>query len=57
MALIKKQHPDDYKTAFAFPTMTWPVAASAIFITNFFKIYLTDYSGIDNAVGTAVAWE
>ncbi len=53
MARVKKQYPEDFKTSFGFSTMTWPVAASTIFISNFFMIYLTDYSGIDSAVGKA----
>jgi Na+/melibiose symporter-like transporter len=33
--------------------MMWPVAASTTFITGFFMQYLTDYSGIDTAIGKA----
>ena len=47
----KKQYPEDFKTTFAFSTMMWPVGAAATFISSFFMQYLTDYSGIDQAIG------
>ena len=47
----KKQYPEDFRTIFGFSTMTWSVAASTVFITSFFMLYLTDYSGIDASVG------
>jgi Na+/melibiose symporter-like transporter len=49
----KRQYPHDFKTTFAFSTMVWPVAASTTFISAFFMQYLTDYSGIDAAIGKA----
>jgi GPH family glycoside/pentoside/hexuronide:cation symporter len=51
MKRVKKEYPADFKTSFAFSTMMWPVAASSVLITGFFMQYLTDYSGIDGAVG------
>lgn len=51
MAKVKKEYPYDFKTTFAFSTMIWPVAAATTFITGFFMQYLTDYSGIDQAIG------
>jgi len=47
----KRQYPDNFKTSFGFSTMTFPTAASTILITSFFMLYLTDYSGIDQAIG------
>jgi len=47
----KRAYPEDFRTSFGFSTMTWPVAASTILITNFFMLYLTDFSGIDQAMG------
>jgi len=51
MTKTKKPYPGDFRTSFAFSTMIWPVAAAATFITSFFMLYLTDYSGIDQALG------
>ncbi len=53
MSRVKKQYPADFKTTFAFSTMMWPVSAATILISSFFMQYLTDYSGIDQAVGIA----
>ena len=47
----KKQFPEDFKTKFGFSTMMFPVSAATIFMTTFFMQYLTDYSGIDMAIG------
>jgi len=53
MAIVKtkKQYPEDFKTTFAFSTMMWPTGAAATFISSLFMLYLTDYSGIDQAIG------
>ena len=47
----KRQYPYDFKTSFGFSTMSFSVSAAAIFMTTFFMQYLTDYSGIDMAIG------
>lgn len=49
----KRTYPNDFKTSFGFSTMMFPVAAATTFITSFFMLYLTDYSGIDMAIGKA----
>lgn len=53
MKRAKKPYPEDFRTTFGFSTIMWPVAAATTFITSFFMMYLTDYSGIDAAVGKA----
>ena len=51
MSKTRKQYPENFRTTFGFSTMMWPVAAAATFVTSFFMQYLTDYSGIDQALG------
>ena len=51
MKKSKKDFPEDFRTSFAFSTMMWPVAAATMLFSNFFMLYLTDYSGIDSALG------
>ncbi len=53
MKKTRKPYPADFKTTFAFSTMMWPVSAGTVLITSFFMQYLTDYSGIDQALGKA----
>ena len=47
----KKHYPYDFKTLFGFSTMCFAQAGSAVLYLYFFMIYLTDYAGIDQALG------
>lgn len=47
----KKQYPYDFKTLFGFSTMCFAQAGGAVLYMYFFLIYLTDYAGIDQALG------
>jgi len=49
----KKQYPYDFKTLFGFSTMCFAQAGGAVLYMYFFLIYLTDYAGIDQAIGKA----
>lgn len=47
----KRPYPYDFKTVFGFSTMCFAQAGSAVLYLYFFMIYLTDYAGIDQAIG------
>lgn len=47
-----KQYPNDFKTKLGFFTMNWSSATALVMTTSMFMVYLTDYSGIDQAIGT-----
>lgn len=50
MKRIKKQYPDDFKTGFGFTTICW-INGFATMVFSLFMQFLTDYSGIDAAIG------
>lgn len=50
MKRVKKQYPEDFKTLFGFSTISW-VQGFATMIYALFMQFLTDYSGIDSAIG------
>lgn len=47
----KKPYPYDFKTVFGFSTMCFAQAGSVVLYMYFFMLYLTDYAGIDQAIG------
>ena len=50
MKRTKKQYPEDFKTIFGFSTISW-VQGFATMVYAIFMQFLTDYSGIDAAIG------
>lgn len=50
MKRVKKQYPEDFKSLLGFSTISW-VQGFATMIFALFMQYLTDYSGIDAAIG------
>lgn len=49
----KKQYPENFKTIFGFSTMSWSFSSAGTFMSTFFMLFLTDYSGIDTVLGAA----
>ena len=50
MKRVKKQYPEDFRTILGFSTISW-VQGFASMIYSIFMQFLTDYSGIDGAIG------
>lgn len=50
MTKIKKQYPEDFRTILGFSTISW-VQGFATMVYSIFMQFLTDYSGIDGAIG------
>lgn len=50
MQKVKKQYPEDFKSLLGFSTVSW-VQGFATMIYAIFMQFLTDYSGIDSAIG------
>ncbi len=47
----KSDYPYNRRTLIGFSTMNWASVSAAIFMSSFFMLFLTDYAGIDQAIG------
>lgn len=50
MKRVKKQYPYDFRTSLGFTTASW-VHGFSTMVFSLFLQFLTDYSGIDSAIG------